>query len=239
MLNKNKSTTIAFARILPGGPAGQPQAKGGEEAARDGPVLARAALYRSLGGLGHRDGHVRGRLLRHGGGPRVDLVDYVLQDKKENVVGLCQSSLYRLQCLCLSSTLSVVSRLPTQRVEGKGSSSCCMTEGVRTVEATVKSLPLIRNPSMLYLSLSLSYACKLLWKQRLLSCSTSVGRVQRSQLCRQSRQRDTHTHTHPDRQRINEEQNKNDVSPSHTLMSILFCPLSQHWWRRMIDGSSL
>jgi hypothetical protein len=133
-----------------------PRPQGGKKAARDGPVLARAALNRSLGGLGHRDGHLRRRLLGDGGGPRVDLVDYILQDKKENVVGLCQSSLYRLQCLCLSSTLSVVSRLPTQRVEGKGSSSCCMTEGVRTVEATVKSLPLIRNPSMLYLSLSLS-----------------------------------------------------------------------------------
>jgi hypothetical protein len=115
MLNKNKSTTIAFARILPGGPAGQAQAEGGKEAARDGPVLARAALNCSLGGLGHRDGHLRGRLLRHGGGPRVDLVDYVLQDKKENVARLWQSSLYRLQCLGLSSTLSGVSCLPTQR----------------------------------------------------------------------------------------------------------------------------
>ena len=115
MLNKNKSTTIAFARILPGGPAGQPQAKGGEEAARDGPVLARAALNGSLGGLGHRDGHLSGRLFGDGRRPGVDLIDHILQDKKENVARLSESSLYRLQCLRLSSTLSVVSCLPAQR----------------------------------------------------------------------------------------------------------------------------
>jgi hypothetical protein len=157
MLNKNKSTTIALARILPGGPAGQPQAKGGEKAARDGPVLARAALYGSLGGLGHRDGHFRGRLLRHGRRPGVDLINDILQDKKENVARLWQSSLYRLQCLRLSSTLSDV---PPKGVEGKGSSSCCMTEGVRTVEATVKSLPLLGiRARCIFLSLSFSLFC--------------------------------------------------------------------------------
>jgi hypothetical protein len=113
VLNKNKSTTIAFARILPGGPAGQAQAEGGKEAARDGPVLARAALNCSLGGLGHRDGHLRGRLFGDGRRPGVDLIYHILQDKKENVARL--SFLYRLQCLRLSSTLSGVSRLPTQR----------------------------------------------------------------------------------------------------------------------------
>jgi hypothetical protein len=58
--------------------------------------------------------------------------------------------------VCVSRQLCPASLVfPPKGVEGKGSSSCCMTEGVRTVEATVKSLPLIRNPSTLYLSLSL------------------------------------------------------------------------------------
>jgi hypothetical protein len=165
MLNKNTSTTIAFALILPGGPGREAEPQGGKKTAGDGPVRPRAALNSSLGGLGHGDGRLHRRLLGDGGGPRVDLVYDILQDKKENVVGLCQSSLYRLQCLCLSSTLSVVSRLPTQRVEGKGSSSCCLSEGV-------KQLKLQSQPLLLLQSSRLSYqACDsaLPLKQRVLS----------------------------------------------------------------------